>query len=70
MKRVLILNPPVRVPRNLTSEECANLRAQGVGSSPARMVAADGSESDTGGQLYCPAPQGGDAKAGIYALLA
>ena len=70
MTRVFILNSPVRHIRNLTSAECANLRAEGVSCSPAWVVSADGSESGSGGRLYSPAPGGGHDNAGIYALLA
>jgi hypothetical protein len=68
--KVFILNSPVRNMRNLTSAECANLRAEGVSCSPAWMVSPDGSESGSGGRLYSPAPLGGHDDAGIYALQA
>jgi len=68
--KVLILNSPVRNIRNLTSAECANLRAEGVSCSPAWTVSPDGSVSGSGGRLYCPAPRGGHDNAGIYALQA
>jgi hypothetical protein len=70
MNRVFILNSPVRSIRNLTSAECANLRAEGVSCSPSWIVSPDGSESGTGGHLYSPAPRGGHDNAGIYALQA
>jgi hypothetical protein len=68
MSRVFILNSPVRSIRNLTSAECANLRAEGVSCSPAWIVSPDGSESASGGRLYAPAAGGGHDNAGIYAL--
>lgn len=68
MNGVFILNSPVRSIRNLTSAECANLRAEGVSCSPAWIVSPDGSESASGGRLYSPAPAGGHDNAGIYAL--
>ena len=68
MTRVFILNSPVRSIRNLTSAECANLRAEGVSCSPAWIVSPDGSESGTGGHLYSPARAGGYDSADIYAL--
>ena len=68
--KVFILNSPVRNIRNLTSAECANLRAEGVSCSPAWMVSPDGSVSGSGGCLYSPAPRGGHDNAGIYALQA
>lgn len=70
MKRVSILNSPVRYIRNLTSAECGNLRADGVSCSPAWVVSPDGSESGSGGSLYSLAPGGGHDNAGIYALQA
>jgi len=68
--KVFILNSPVRNIRNLTSAECANLRAEGVSCSPAWMVSPDGSVSGSGGRLYSPTPLGGHDNAGIYALQA
>lgn len=68
--KVLILNSPVRSIRNLTSAECANLRAEGVSCSPAWMVSPGGSVSGSGGRLYSPAPRGGHDNAGIYAMQA
>lgn len=68
MNRAFILNSPVRYIRNLTSAECANLRAEGVSCSPAWVVSPDGSESGSGGSLYSPAPGGGHDNAAIYAM--
>ena len=68
MNRVFILNSPVRYIRNLTSAECANLRAEGVSCSPAWVVSPDGSESGSGGSLYSPAPGSGHDNAAIYAM--
>lgn len=70
MKRVFILNSPVYCPRVLTSSECANLRAEGTGCSPAWLVFPVVGESDGEGQLYSPSRRGGNVEAGIYALLA
>lgn len=52
MKRVFILNFPVRSIGNLSSAECANLRVEGVSCSPVWIVLPDGSESASGGRLY------------------
>lgn len=68
--KVFILYSPVRSIRNLTSAECANLRAEGVSCSSAWIVSPDGSESGSGGHLYSPAPRGGHDNADIYALQA
>lgn len=70
MKRVFILNSPVRSIRNLTSVECARLRALGTSCSPAWIVSPDGSERGSGGHLYSPTAQGGHDIADIYAGLA
>jgi len=67
MKRVFILNSPVRSIRNLTSAECARLRAGGYSCSPNWIVSPDGSESGSGGQQYYPASGGGHNNANIYA---
>ena len=70
MKRVFILNSPVRNIRNLTSSECALLRAEGVSCSPAWIVSPDGSGDRSGGWLYSPAANGGHDNADIYASMA
>lgn len=70
MNRVSILNSPVRDYRNLTSAECANLRAQGASCSTAWMLSPDGSLSGSGGHLHSPSPRGGSSSAGIHALQA
>lgn len=70
MKRVFILNSPVRSIRNLSSVECARLRALGTSCSPAWVVSPDGSERGSGGHLYSPAARGRHDNADIYAGLA
>lgn len=68
MNCAFILNSPVRNIRNLTSAECANLRAEGVSCSPAWIVSPAGGESGSEGRLYSPAPGCGHDNAGIYAF--